>query len=398
MELVEKRKATLINFAYFTFIAAGYYLFLKYAFWLVAPFVFAFAVAMFLQKPVAAISKRTRLKKGFAAAAALILILAVVIGLLVFAGYRITVEFKGFGQYVASKLEDLPNFIKLCESKIIDGLYFLPDSVERTAAAAIEEFADRLIALTESGAEASIRTGGAVGGFDFSSLVAPLGGLISTAKQIPAALTAALVGVISCFFMTCDYDGVTNMIKKSVSEEREKALVRTKKLFVEIVGKMFKSYATIIFITFCEISIGLNILKMIGVYKNGYIAAVAFVTAMVDIFPVLGTGTVMIPWAIISLLTGKIGLGAGLFVIYGIITVIRQILEPRLVAMNVGLPPVLTLLGMYVGLQLFGVIGIFILPMTFVIVKALNDEGIIRLWGRNNGGTSGNGNAADGKP
>ena len=77
---------------------------------------------------------------------------------------------------------------------------------------------------------------------------------------------------------------------------------------------------------------------------------------------------------------GNVGLGIGLVVLYALITVIRQILEPRLVAMNVGLPPIVTLAGMYLGLQLFGVVGIFALPITFVMVKVLNEEGIIHVW------------------
>ena len=143
---------------------------------------------------------------------------------------------------------------------------------------------------------------------------------------------------------------------------------------------MIKSYATIIFVTFCEITIGLNILKLIGVYDGGYIVAISICTALLDILPVFGTGTVLIPWAVISFFSGNIGLGIGLLVIYALITVIRQILEPRLVAMNVGLPPIVTLAGMYLGLQIFGVVGLFALPITFVMINVLNEEGIIHLW------------------
>jgi predicted PurR-regulated permease PerM len=90
----------------------------------------------------------------------------------------------------------------------------------------------------------------------------------------------------------------------------------------------------------------------------------------------------MVPWAVISFFNGNYGLGIGLLVLYAAVTVIRQILEPKLVSMNVGMHPVITLMGMYLGVQLFGVMGIFTLPITFFLVKALNDEGIIHLWGR----------------
>lgn len=387
MNLVEKRRANLINLAYYAFLIAAYYLFMKYAFWLVAPFIIAFAVAMVLQKPLRAISKKTKIKKNILAAVAVLLILAIIVSAVVFVGYKVFVEFKGLGQYLMEWFSDLPNVIRSAEGWIISKLAFLPDSIEKSATDAISGLVDNILLINEerNAAEQSEMN---IGSFDFSVITAPLGGLLSTAKQIPVILTATLISIIACFFVTCDYDGFTGMIKKNVSEEHEKLLIETKKLLGDILGKWLKSYATIIFITFCEISIGLNILKLIGVYDGGYIIAISIAVAVVDIFPVLGTGTVMVPWAIINFFNGNIGLGIGLLVLYAAVTVIRQILEPRLVAMNVGIHPVFTLMGMYLGVQLFGVIGIFILPITFVLLKALNDEGIIHLWGRDRYKTS----------
>lgn len=381
MNIVEKRRSMLINFAFYALLIAGYYLFMKFAFWLVAPFGVAFLIAMFLQKPVRAVSKKTKIKKNIIAAVAVLLIIAVLASLIVLVGYRIFVEFRGLGQFLMAKLNDLPNLIQTVEAWLIDHLRFLPDSVETTAVEAINDFADRLLLLVVEQKNTFGQT--AASEIDLSALVTPLGGLLSTAKQIPAFFTAVLISIIACFFLTCDYDNFTKMIKSAVSEPHEAALVKTKRLFGDILGKMIKSYATIILITFCEVTIGLNVLKFIGVYDGGYIIAISIVTAFVDIFPVLGTGTIMIPWAIISLFTGNFGLGIGLFVLYALITVIRQILEPKLVSMNVGMHPVITLMGMYLGVQLFGVIGIFTLPITFFLVKALNDEGIVHLWGRN---------------
>lgn len=382
MNLVEKRRANLINLVYYAFLIAAYYFFMKYALWLVAPFIIAFAVAMILQEPLRIISKKTRIKKSILAAIAVFLIIAIIVSAVVFVGYKVFVEFKGLGQYLMEWVSDLPDVIRSAERWIITRLAFLPDSIEKSATDAISGVVDNILLMSEEKAPAE-QSEMNLGSFDFSVITAPLGGLLSTAKQIPVILTAVLISIIACFFITCDYDGFTGMIKKNVSEEHEKLLIRSKKLLGDILGKWLKSYATIIFITFCEVSIGLNILKLIGVYDGGYIIAISIAVAVVDIFPVLGTGTVMVPWAIVNFFTGNIGLGIGLIIMYVVITVIRQILEPRLVALNVGIHPVLTLMGMYLGVQLFGVVGIFILPITFVLLKALNDEGIIHLWGRN---------------
>lgn len=388
MELAEKRKSMLINMLFFSFVAVVYYLFMKYAFWLAAPFIFAFLIAMFLQKPIRFVAKKTRIKKGILGAVAVILIIAIILSALVLVGYRIVVEFKGFGEYIMHKAEDLPQLITEAERWILERLTFLPDSLEKTATNAISDFADNLLIATQTDVASTVPETSGIGeslaGIDLSMLATPLGGILSTAKQIPAILTAVLISIIACFFITCDYDNITSMIKNNVSQEHEKAIVKTKKLFGDIIGKLVKSYATIIFITFCEVSIGLNILKLIGVYNGGYILVIAICTAVLDILPVFGTGTVLVPWAIFSIITSNYGLGIGLLVLYALITVIRQIVEPHLVSMNVGLPPIATLMGMYLGLQIFGVLGIFILPITFFLIKALNDEGIIHLWGRHN--------------
>ena len=79
---------------------------------------------------------------------------------------------------------------------------------------------------------------------------------------------------------------------------------------------------------------------------------------------------------------GDVPFAIGLIVLYVMISIIRQVIEPHLVAMNVGVHPTLTLAGMYIGIQLFGIIGLFALPITLVLLKTLNSEGIIRLWGR----------------
>ena len=379
MEITERRKVTLVNIAYYTVIVALFYLFMKYAFGLVAPFIFAFAVAILLQKPLRIISEKTKIKKNILGAVAVLLIISVVIAAVVLVGYRLFVEFKGFGEYIMSRMSDIPGMILAAEEWILAKITVLPDTLEKTVSDSVTGIVDRILMVSEEEVSNIPQSGD--GGFDLSFLATPLGGLLSTAKEIPGIFAAVFMSIIACFFITCDYDKFRILISENISREHEIAIVKTRKLLGGILGKMLKSYATLIFITFCEVSIGLNILKLIGVYSGGYILVLSIITAIVDILPVLGTGTILIPWAVFNLFTGNIGLGIGLIVLYAVITVIRQVIEPRLVAMNVGLHPAITLFGMYLGVQLFGVLGIFILPITFVLVKALNDEGIIHLWG-----------------
>lgn len=383
MNIVEKRRATLINFAYFALLAALYYFFMKYALDVVAPFVFAFLVALLLQKPIRFISQKSRVPKKLVAVVTVLVILCAALGIVAFVGYKLVAEFKSFGEFVVFKLNNLPQTLGSVRDWLLGVIDFLPQKAEAALAESINGFFGDLIKNTAKNGIAGL--GGEMAlpeNFSLSMLATPLGGILSTAKRIPFIMTAVLISIIACFFVTTDYDNIVSMVKRNVSVKQEQAIVRTKRLFSDVIGKMVKSYATIIFITFCEVAIGLNLLSLFNIYKGGYIVAISIITALLDILPVFGTGTVLIPWAIYSFIMGDIPFSIGLVVLYILITVIRQIIEPHLVAMNVGIHPILTLAGMYIGIQLFGVIGIFALPITLVLIKTLNSEGIIHLWGR----------------
>jgi len=390
METIEKRRQFLTNAAYFAVLLVGYYLFIKYAFWLFFPFLFAFFIAALLQKPIRFCAKKTPLKPG-ALSALFVLGFLVVAGLLIFLiGSRLAEEFRGLWRYLSSLLNDLPANLQLAEEAILKALGFLPESLRLPVGTAITGFVENLIAYLQvdaaeaaggaaaAGEAASAEAGGL--GFSFSWLKTPLSGLWATAKQIPSLMIATVITLISCILISSEYDWIVGFIRRQLPEEKRGSLSIAKRIVFSSLGKLGKSYLTIMFITFCEMAIGLNLLRLFGAYKSGYIIPTAIIIAVVDILPVLGTGTVVIPWAIYALVTRQAGLGIGLLVIYAIITGLRQFIEPKLVASNLGLPAFLTIMGMYVGLQLFGFIGLFLVPITLILIKVLHDEGVITLW------------------
>ncbi len=134
------------------------------------------------------------------------------------------------------------------------------------------------------------------------------------------------------------------------------------------------------FITFCELAIGLTILKFIGVMNNSYTFIIAIAIAIFDILPVAGSGGILIPWALIALISGDVGQAIGLIVIYIVISIIRQYIEPKIVGDSLGVNPLVTLAGLYFGLKLFGFMGMFIVPILVMTLKAFNDTGRISLW------------------
>ena len=145
-------------------------------------------------------------------------------------------------------------------------------------------------------------------------------------------------------------------------------LCRLRGRVFKVAGKYLRSYALILLITFGELSLGLVLLGV----DNAVL--IAFCIALFDILPVAGTGGIMIPWAIFSLIGGDWGFAVGLVVIWAVITIVRNIIEPKIVGRQVGLHPLLALIAMFVGTKLFGLVGLFLLPLTLAIVLPLLRE------------------------
>ena len=328
------------------------------------PFIVAAALSIFLQKPVKAITKKLHIKAHSAVSIIMVLlIVTVIVGTMAGALYGLINELKDFVAYVFGKFSSVSDFIKTAEEFTMNLVVKLPRGISDTIGGYVTDFFDRI------GTESS--------GIDLSVLSAPISGAWHVVKGIPSLFLSVLVTVISCVFMTSDYENIKNMFLNMFSGENRKKLVNTKRTTTKGVAKLFKAYATIMLITFTEMFIGLSFLKLIGAYTGGYVAIISFVTCIVDIIPVLGTGTVIIPWAIYCFISGDVGLGIGLVVLYAVITVLRQIIEPKLVANQVGLPAIVTIAAMFIGARIFGTFGIIILPLTVIILKLMYDEGVI---------------------
>ncbi len=368
---IEQRKTFLINFAYGAIIVLLYYYFVKYALWYIFPFLFAALIAAALQRPIRFLGKKLKTKKKAAISGALVMVICLLIGmLLVLVGIFIAGEIEGFASYLSGELTHLPEYVEDVKTWLLNMTNRLPLSMRTSLYQSIMEFFNENLSFDEANA-------GSVGAsFDFSLLLAPLTGVWSTAKRIPSVMLAILVTIISCFFMAIGYTNIRDMTLGFFSKEKQTRIVAVKRSFFGALTKMTRAYCLLMFITFTEMMLGLNLLKLFGFYEGGYIFVIALATAVVDIIPVLGTGAVLIPWAVVCLVLGNYGLGIGLLVMYAAISVLRQIIEPKLVAGQVGLPAIVTFMAMFVGAKIFGVFGIIILPLTVITLKLMHDEGV----------------------
>ena len=349
---IEKKRKFIINILYFAIILAIVWVILEWGLSLIMPFIIAFLISWALQRPIRFLSEKLRVHKKILA------LFYCTIGLLI--ALLIIKSFSAVGELIAS----LPALYEAHINPLIGKIY---DSLESSFIRLDPELMNALDTLIQDSA-ASI-------GEIISGLSMTVAGVVSgAASSLPGFLIRLLLMVISTFFISMDYDRLMGFILRQFNDRTQELFFQIKKYIIGTLFVCIRSYALIMSITFVELSIGLHILRV----ENAFL--IALLIAVFDILPVLGTGGIMIPWAIITFLLGNYSLAIGLAVLYVVITIIRNILEPKIVGGNIGLHPVVTLISLFVGAQLFGVVGLFGFPIFLSLLVNLNKNGTIHLF------------------
>lgn len=372
---VAKRRDFLIDLVYVMAIIGLVYVFFKYCFVIAAPFLLSFFFAVILQRPLGWLDKKTKNKMhSFWSIVLVLLCVAIILGPVISIIAALFREIGNFISFLGEQLNDLPTFLVTLQNEILKAIKFLPDSIYTSVSESITQFFGNLINdfdVSKLGINMSSITSGLSNG---------ISGVYSVVKNIPSILIGVVIGVIAWILFTKDYKKVVKFIKLQLPDKHKNLLSETKKIFSSTILKMCRAYGLIMFITFCENFLGLTILNLIGVMKNSYVFVIAICIAVFDILPVAGSGGILIPWSLIALVSGNVGQCVGLLILYAVITVIRQYIEPKIVGDSLGVNPLVTLAGLYFGLKLFGFMGMFIVPICVMTLKAFNDAGRIHLY------------------
>lgn len=146
-------------------------------------------------------------------------------------------------------------------------------------------------------------------------------------------------------------------------------------------GCYLKAEATLILVSFIISLIGFYIFKLIGLDIE-YPLLIALGIAFIDALPILGSGSVMVPWAIIVGLDGNLKLGLAILLLWGLMSIVRQFIEPRIVSHQIGIHPIFTLIAMYTGFRFIGITGMLLGPIILIILKdifsTLIDKGVMK--------------------
>lgn len=352
-----KKRRYIVDLVYYTFIVVAIYLVLSYGLGLISPFILAFALAFMLKAPARFVSKQLRMPYKPAAFFFMLLFYGTMGVLITLLGIKLfssaTDLILRLPLIYETQIEPyLISLFKTVEHKIYD--------LDPALQFALNEYFNQFI--------------DSLGEFITSISMGALAVITGFASSLPIFFIKTLLMIISSFFIVMDYDRLTGFILRQFSERGRELIFEIKKYIVGTLFVYITSYALIVGITFVELSVGLTLL---GLEKA---ITIALLIAIFDIMPVLGTGGIMIPWGVTMLILGDYGMGIGLLAVYLVVTVVRNIIEPKIVGGRIGLHPVVTLIGLFVGAQLFGIIGMFGLPVTLALLNHLNSTGAIKLF------------------
>lgn len=360
MSSQEKYKDFLLHFGFWGAVSALVFVFIRFLLRPMLPFLIAFAVAAFLQPVMKWLLNKLNLKsnrEGMVAAAITVACYVILVGLL-------TLLLIGLSAAVIDWASGLPElftntiapWVETSLTELLTFVYVLDPEM----GAFVQEMLPDVI----SSLSTTI--------MDFS--VALVSWASSVGTKLPGVMLAAIICVIATVFLVKDYDRVMGRLLSVLPVKGQVVVGQIRVAIVDILLNFARSYVLILFITFMEVFVGLSIIGM----ENA--AVIATLIALFDFLPILGSGMILLPWTIFTLIQGRIKKGIGLLILWLVVVIARQIIEPRIVSKRVGLYPLVTLFFMWMGLKLFGGVGMLSLPVIVLIIKDLYEGGLLNIF------------------
>ena len=345
----ERMTLFLIKFAYAAVILGLIFLGFRYALPLLMPFLLGFLFSLLLHAPARFLSEKLRISRRLVSTILVTLFFILLATLTLLVGSQLFSYAKTavsrFNTVIVPAVESLTEaaskWTKRLDPNVVTALESIVDSVLLSLRSKIADISTRVVTAIMS--------------------------------SVPSSFLNVIFMIIATYFISLDFGFLRWAMARRIPAETYEKIRAGTDYCKATVGRLLRSYALIMCITFVEQAVGLTILGV------EYSILIAMAIAVFDILPVVGSGTIMLPWAVISLTTGDYKRGIGLLILYVIITVIREIIEPRIVGDHVGLHPLLTLMCMFVGYRVFGGVGLLGLPFLCAVLVGLERDGVITL-------------------
>lgn len=354
---IDRKKEFIINVVYISILLVIAYFVTKYFLGVLFPFVLGFLIALALKPLIRWIKTKININNSIISLIVLLLFYSLIGGGLFLIFIKIFTLLKDLFEDIPAMFQnDIQPLVNQFVAWSTDIFYRInPDIIDF-----IQQF-DKSIMEQLAGVVKNFSTGA-------------IGLLTTMVTKLPNFFVGFLLTIISSFFITIDFDKIMQFLNFQITGTNKNLFSAIKRNGIDVAVNFFKAYGILLSVTFVESAIGLSLMGI------GNAIGISLIIALVDILPVLGTGTILVPWALIEFFNGNVPDAIGLGVLYAVITIIRQVLEPRVVGDSIGLYPLVALISMYLGVKFFGAIGLLGLPLVITIIVKLHEEGIIHIW------------------
>ncbi len=281
--------------------------------------------------------------------------------------------------------------VTLLIAELISGAAFLastvPDKVDKMITATQNFFTQHILPFYEGIAmkfnaldgskqdtimqsiqEASAKFSGSITGF----LQAFFTKLPSLVSWIPSAATALVFALLATFFISKDWENLSHTFTKKLPNAFKTRSFSVLKNLRKALFGFIKAQLILMSLTAVLIFVGMLILGV------DHALTIALIIGFVDMLPYLGTGIVLVPWAIYEFISGSIGMGIGISILYALATMQRQFMEPKVLSSNLGMNPLATLVALFVGFKVFGFLGLILGPVILVVITSLYRTGVFK--------------------
>lgn len=323
------------------------------------PFLIAFIISLLIEPLIRKVMKYTKFTRKVSAIITMIIVFAIILGLLIWGVSSIITESSNLLSSLNEYVQKISDYI----NRIISNFKFekieIPKELMNIAESSINDTIKIMTDIIKQG----------------------LNNILSSMKYLPTMLIYIGITILATYFVCADKLYILDQMEYHLPQKWAKKVGIHAKQIISSLGGYLKAQVILILIAFIIVLVGLYLFKVFG-WNVEYPLMAALGISFIDALPILGSGTVMLPWAVISATNGDLKLAIGLIVLYITIIVIRQLLEPKIVSNHIGIHPIFTLIAMYTGFKIIGIVGMFIGPIMLIIIKNifgnLIDNGVIK--------------------
>ena len=342
--MFEERCKKFLLYLFSAAAAAGlFYLVFRYLFWWLLPFLLALGVAAAAEPVVAYLRVHLRFRRSFSALLLTLVLLFLLGGLLSLLGTTLANQAYALLKKAPLLLERVPQLLDAFFARLDGYSAAFPQWLRDSLYGAVMQ------ALSDAESFFSDLTG------RFLSFLG------SFAAALPRRVLSGATTVLAVYFTIASYPTLCRMLKARLSGRTIRSLRLFRSGVTQSLSRYLRAELTISFLTFLQLLLGFFLMR------QDYALLLAFLITLLDALPVFGTGTALVPWALLSLLFSSVPKAIALLALYLCTLLVRNVLEPKLLASQAGLPPVASLFAMYLGFCTFGVAGMIAFPFLLLL-------------------------------